>query len=103
MGSNIRVYISKVDINSKGALILLTRKHYGFIKRLFELEIPEISEGTVLVYSVAREAGNRTKIAVYSTNPNIDPVGSCVGNKGARVNAIVNELNGEKNKILMIQ
>ena len=75
MGSNIKVYISKVDINSKGALILLTRKHYGFIKRLFELEIPEISEGTVLIYSVAREAGNRTKIAVYSEVSNVDPIG----------------------------
>lgn len=96
MGSNIKAYISKVDINSKGALILLTRKYYGFITRLFELEIPEISEGDVLVYSVAREAGNRTKIAVYSENSNIDPVGACVGEKGMRINNILKELNGEK-------
>ncbi len=96
MGSNIKVYISKVDINSKGALILLTRKHYGFIKRLFELEIPEISEGTVLVYSVAREAGNRTKIAVYSENSNVDPIGACIGEKGTRIANILNELGGEK-------
>ena len=96
MGSNIKVYISKVDINSKGALILLTRKHYGFIKRLFELEIPEISEGTVLIYSVAREAGNRTKIAVYSENSNVDPIGACIGEKGTRIANILNELGGEK-------
>ncbi len=96
MGSNIKAYISKVDINSKGALILLTRKYYGFVTRLFELEIPEISDGEVLVYSVAREAGNRTKIAVYSENSNIDPVGACVGEKGLRINNILKELNGEK-------
>lgn len=96
MGSNIKVYINKVDINSKGALILLTRKHYGFIKRLFELEIPEISEGTVLIYSVAREAGNRTKIAVYSENSNVDPIGACIGEKGTRIANILNELGGEK-------
>lgn len=96
MGSNIKAYISKVDINSKGALILLTRKYYGFITRLFELEIPEISEGEVIIYSVAREAGNRTKIAVYSENSNIDPVGACVGEKGTRINNILKELNGER-------
>ncbi len=69
MGSSIKVYISKVENNSKGPLILLSRSHYGFVKRLFELEIPEINEGIILVYSVARDAGNRTKIAVYSENP----------------------------------
>ena len=96
MGSNIKVYISKVDINSKGALILLSRKHYGFIKRLFELEIPEISEGTVLIYSVAREAGNRTKIAVYSEVSNVDPIGACIGERGTRIANILNELGNEK-------
>ena len=96
MGSHIKAYINKVDINSKGALILLTRKHYGFVKRLFELEIPEINEGIVLVYSVARDPGNRTKIAVYSENSNVDPVGACIGEKGSRINAIIKELNGEK-------
>ncbi len=96
MGSNIKVYISKVDINSKGALILLSRKHFGFIKRLFELEIPEISDGTVLIYSVAREAGNRTKIAVYSENSNVDPVGACIGEKGTRISNILKELGNEK-------
>ena len=96
MGSNIKAYISKVDINSKGALILLTRKYYGFITRLFELEIPEISDGDVIVYSVARDAGNRTKIAVYSENPNIDAVGACVGERGTRINNILKELGNEK-------
>ena len=96
MGSNIKVYISKVDINSKGALILLTRKHYGFIKRLFELEIPEISDGTVLIYSVARDAGNRTKIAVYSEVSNVDPIGACIGERGTRIANILKELGGEK-------
>ena len=96
MGSNIRVYISKVDINSKGALILLSRKHYGFIKRLFELEIPEINDGTVLIYSVARDAGNRTKIAVYSENNNVDPIGACIGERGTRIANILKELGQEK-------
>lgn len=96
MGSSIKVYISKVENNSKGPLILLSRNHYGFVKRLFELEIPEINEGIILVYSVAREAGNRTKIAVYSENPNVDPVGACIGERGSRINRIIEELNGEK-------
>lgn len=96
MGSSIKVYISKVENNSKGPLILLSRKHFGFVKRLFELEIPEINEGIILVYSVARDAGNRTKIAVYSENPNVDAVGACIGEKGSRINRIIEELNGEK-------
>lgn len=96
MGSNIKVYITKVENNSKGPLILLSRNHYGFVKRLFELEIPEINEGIILVYSVARDAGNRTKISVYSENPNVDAVGSCIGQNGSRINRIINELNGEK-------
>ena len=96
MGSSIKVYISKVENNSKGPLILLSRSHYGFVKRLFELEIPEINEGLILVYSVARDAGNRTKIAVTSENPNVDPVGACIGERGSRINRIIDELNGEK-------
>lgn len=96
MGSSIKVYISKVENSSKGPLILLSRKHYGFVKRLFELEIPEINEGIILVYSVARDAGNRTKIAVYSENPNVEAVGACIGEKGMRINRIIDELNGEK-------
>ena len=96
MGSSIKVYVSKVEAGSKGPLILLSRTHYGFVKRLFELEIPEINEGIILIYSVAREAGVRTKVAVYSENPNVDPVGSCIGEKGSRINNIIKELNGEK-------
>ncbi len=100
MGSNIKAYINKVSINSKGALILLTRKHFGFVKRLFELEIPEINEGIVLIYSIARDAGNRTKIAVYSENSSVDPIGACIGEHGSRINAIIKELNGEKIDII---
>ena len=100
MGSSIKVYITKVDSNSRGPVILLSRIHYGFVKRLFELEIPEINEGIILVYSVAREAGNRTKVAVMSQNPNVDPVGSCNGERGSRINRIIEELNGEKIDII---
>lgn len=101
MGSTIKAYITKVDNNSKGPLILLSRNHYGFVKRLFELEIPEINDGLILIYSVARDAGNRTKIAVYSENKNIDPIGSCVGERGSRINNIIKELNGEKIDIVL--
>ncbi|MBD9104937.1 transcription termination/antitermination protein NusA [bacterium] len=96
MGSQIKVYVTKVDSNSKGLLILLSRTHYGFVKRLFELEIPEISDGSVLVYSVAREAGFRSKVAVYSEKANIDPIGACIGEKGSRIANILEELHGEK-------
>lgn len=96
MGSNIKVYISKVENNSKGPLILLSRNHYGFVKRLFELEIPEINDGTILIYSVAREAGTRTKIAVFSENPAVDAVGSCIGERGMRINQVLKELGNEK-------
>ncbi len=101
MGSNIRVYITKVESGTKGPVIMCSRKHYGFVKRLFELEIPEISEGTVIIYSVAREAGVRTKIAVYSENPNVDAIGACIGEKGTRIANILKELNGEKIDIVL--
>ena len=96
MGSQIKVYVTKVDNNGKSLLILLSRNHYGFVKRLFELEIPELSDGSVLMYSVARDAGNRSKVAVYSENPNIDPIGACIGEKGSRIARIIEELHGEK-------
>lgn len=96
MGSSIKVYVTKVESTGKGPLILLSRNHYGFIKRLFELEIPEINEGIILVYSVAREAGVRSKIAVYSENLNVDPIGSCIGEKGTRIGNILKELGPEK-------
>jgi len=101
MGSNIKVYITKVENNSKGPLILLSRSHYGFVKRLFELEVPEINEGIILVYSVAREAGVRTKVAVYSEVSNVDAVGSCIGEHGTRINNIIKELNGEKVDVVL--
>ena len=96
MGSQIKVYVSKVDNNGKNLLILLSRAHYGFVKRLFELEIPEINDGTVMIYSVARDPGNRSKVAVYSENPNVDPIGACIGEKGSRIARIIEELHGEK-------
>ena len=96
MGSSIKTYVTKVENNSKGPLILLSRNHYGFVKRLFELEIPEINEGIILVYGVAREAGNRTKIAVASENERVDAVGSCIGEKGMRIANILKELGNEK-------
>jgi transcription termination/antitermination protein NusA len=96
MGSKIKVYVNKVDNNGKGLLILLTRKHYGFIKRLFELEIPELSDGSILLYSVAREAGARSKVAVYSEDSRIDPIGACIGEKGSRIAHIIEEIGGEK-------
>ena len=96
MGSSIKVYVSKVENNSKGPLILLSRKTFGFVKRLFELEIPEITEGIILVYSVAREPGNRTKIAVYSEDANVDAIGACIGEKGMRIANILKEMGNEK-------
>ncbi len=100
MGSTIKVYVSKVDNGGKGPVILLSRTHYGFIKRLFELEIPEINEGIILVQSVAREAGVRTKISVFSEDENVDPVGSCIGEKGSRIANILREIGDEKIDII---
>lgn len=92
----IKVYVNKVEQTTKGPQIFVSRSHPGLLKRLFEQEVPEIFEGTVEVKSVAREAGDRSKISVYSENPDIDAVGACVGAKGARVEAVVAELGGEK-------
>ena len=96
MGSQIKVYVTKVDNNGKNLLILLSRSHYGFVKRLFELEIPELADGTIMLYSVARDPGNRSKVAVYSEYSNIDPIGACIGEKGSRIARIIEELHGEK-------
>ncbi|WP_052476282.1 transcription termination factor NusA [Cohnella kolymensis] len=95
-GDRVKSYITKVENTSKGPQIILSRTHPGLLKRLFELEVPEIFDGTVEIRSVAREAGFRSKIAVYSRNDEVDPVGSCVGQKGVRVQTIVMELKGEK-------
>ncbi|KKB38939.1 transcription termination factor NusA [Bacillus thermotolerans] len=92
----IKVYITKVERTTKGPQIFVSRTHPGLLKRLFEIEVPEIFDGSVEIRSVAREAGDRSKISVYAENPEIDPVGACVGPKGSRVQAIVNELKGEK-------
>ncbi|WP_058307776.1 transcription termination factor NusA [Gracilibacillus massiliensis] len=92
----IKVYVTKVENTNKGPNIFVSRTHPGLLKRLFEMEVPEIYDGTVEVKSVAREAGDRSKISVHAEDPEIDPVGSCVGQKGQRVQTIVDELKGEK-------
>ena len=101
MGSSIRVYVTKVEANTKGPLILLSRKHYGFVKRLFESEIPELADGTLVLHAVAREAGIRSKVAIESTDPKIDAIGSCIGEKGSRIGSILRELNGEKVDLIL--
>src|SRR5690625_2116284 len=92
----IKVYVTKVTKTNKGPQVSISRSHPGLLKRLFEMEVPEIYDGTVEIKSISREAGERSKISVYASNPEVDPVGSCVGPKGQRVQAVVNELNGEK-------
>ncbi len=99
-GDHVRVYVVEVRRGGKGPQIILSRTHPGLVKRLFELEVPEIAEGVVTIRSIAREAGSRTKIAVSSTDENVDPIGACVGPKGGRVAAIVSELKGEKIDII---
>ena len=95
-GDRIKVYVVEVRNSTRGPQVLISRTHPGLVKRLFELEVPEIYDGTVEIKSIAREAGSRTKMAVWSADPNVDPIGSCVGPKGGRVASIVNELGGEK-------
>lgn len=101
MGSSIKVYVSKIEFGTKGLFILLSRSHYGFVKRLLESEIPELSDGTVMLYSVARDAGNRSKIAVYSEYDKVDPVGAIIGERGSRINRVLNQLNGEKIDVIL--
>ncbi|MCT4618657.1 MAG: transcription termination factor NusA [Marinisporobacter sp.] len=96
----IKTYIIEVKKTTKGPQILVSRTHPGLVKRLFELEVPEIHDGVVELKSISREAGSRSKIAVYSHDENVDPVGACVGHKGTRVQAIVDELKGEKIDII---
>ena len=95
-GQMVKVYLVEVRRSTRGPQVMISRTHPGLVKRLFELEVPEIYDGTVEVRSIAREAGNRTKIAVWSEDPNVDAIGACVGPRGQRVNAIVDELRGEK-------
>ncbi|MBQ9853442.1 MAG: transcription termination/antitermination protein NusA [Bacilli bacterium] len=101
MGSSVKVYVSKIEIGPKGLFILLSRSHYGFVKRLLESEIPELSDGTVVLYSVARSAGSRSKIAVYSDYDKVDPIGAVIGEKGSRINRVLKELNGEKIDVIL--
>lgn len=97
VNDKIRAYVMDVEKGQKGApQVIVSRAHNDFIRKLFELEIPEIYEGVIEIKSIARDAGNRSKVAVYSPNENIDPVGSCVGQKGIRIQNIINELSGEK-------
>jgi N utilization substance protein A len=99
-GDRIKVYVIEVRKSTRGPQILISRTHPGLVKRLFELEVPEIFDGVVEIRSIAREAGNRTKIAVVSNDPDVEPVGACVGPKGVRVNTIVKELGNEKIDII---
>ena len=99
-GMRIKVYVVEVRHATRGPQVLISRTHPGLVKRLFELEVPEIYDGTVEIKSIAREAGSRTKLAVWSADPNVDPIGACVGPRGQRVNNIVEELKGEKMDII---
>ena len=99
-GDRIKVYVVEVRNSTRGPQVLISRTHPGLVKRLFELEVPEISDGTVEIMSIAREAGSRTKMSVRSEDPDVDPIGSCVGPKGGRVANIVTELGGEKIDII---
>ena len=96
VGDRVKVYVKKIKDSFKGPQIQVSRSNIGFIRKLFELEIPEIASGDVKIKNIARDAGNRAKVAIYTERPNVDAIGSCVGNRGVRINTIVNELNGEK-------
>ncbi len=101
MGSSVKVYVSKLEIGPKGPFIMLSRSHYGFVKRLLEIEIPELADGTIMLYSVARDAGSRTKIAVYTEYTNVDPLGAVIGEKGRRIANVLKELGGEKIDVIL--
>ena len=101
VGERIKVYLAEVEKTNKFPKIVISRKHEGLLRKLFELEIPEITSGLIEIKAVAREAGSRAKVAVYSADPNIDTVGACIGQKGLRIKNIVNELNGEKIHIVV--
>lgn len=99
-GERIKVFVTEVKKESRGPLVTLSRTHPGLVKRLFELEVPEIQDGTVVIKNVTREAGSRSKVAVYSTDESVDAVGACIGNRSMRINTIINELGGEKIDII---
>lgn len=100
-GQHLKVYVSDVDRGTKGTHIVVSRTEPNFVKRLFELEVPEVYDGTVEIKAVSREPGERSKVAVYTSNENVDPIGSCVGPKGSRVKNVVDELNGEMIDIII--
>ena len=95
VGDRIKVYVLEVNRESRGPLVTLSRSHAGLVRRMFELEIPEITDGVVIIKNVAREAGSRTKISVYSRDEDVDPIGACIGNHGMRISGILDELGGE--------
>lgn len=99
-GDRVKVFVMEVNKEAKGPLVTLSRTHAGLVRRLFELEIPEISEGLVIIKGVSREAGVRSKVAVFSRDADVDPVGACIGNRGMRISGIVDELRGEKIDII---
>ena len=101
MGTSIKVYLQKIEATPKGPLILCSRKHNGFVKRLFENEIPELASGEIVLHGVAREAGIRSKVSVESMNERIDPIGTCIGERGSRIANILSELNGEKVDLIL--
>ncbi|MDR3293176.1 MAG: transcription termination factor NusA [Clostridiales bacterium] len=101
VGDSVRVYVKKIRNMGKTTQVVVSRSSAGFVRRLFELEVPEIGAGLVLIKAIVREPGYRTKMAVYSEDINVDAVGACIGNKGTRINAIVDELNGEKIDIIL--
>lgn len=100
VGDRLRVFVTEVNREAHGPLVTLSRAHPGLVRRMFELDIPEIADGTVMVKGVAREAGSRTKIAVMSRDADVDPVGACIGNHGMRISSILDELHGEKIDII---
>ena len=100
VGDRIKVYVLQVNKEGRGPIVTLSRTHAGLLRRMFELEIPEVADGVVMIKGVSREAGSRAKIAVWSRDPEVDPVGACIGNHGMRINSIVDELAGEKIDII---
>lgn len=101
VGDRVKVYVKKIQDSFKGPQIQVTRSNLGFVRKLFELEVPEIQTGEVVIKNIARDPGNRTKISIYSSKPNIDALGACVGNRGMRVNTISSEMNGEKIDLIL--
>ncbi|MEG1751684.1 MAG: transcription termination factor NusA [Clostridia bacterium] len=100
-GERIKVYVKKIKDSFRGPQIQVSRSNIGFVRRLFELEIPEVESGDVIIKNISRDAGSRSKVAVYSEKPNLDPIGACLGNRGVRINTIMSELSGEKIDLIL--